>query len=242
MSVEISVIVPVLNEEKLLPAFLEQFPGDLLERFSMEILVSDGGSSDRTREIAGEYTGVHVVDASGTRTISHGRNAGAARAGGAILVFLNADVRLSDPVRFFNEIKTGLIRPGVAAMTARVHVFPEEERLIDRLFHIVHNAYCRLLNAIGEGMGRGECQVLKADMFREVGGYNDTMAAGEDFDLFRRVRKHGTIRFIPAVTVYESPRRFRKYGYLRIVRDWTQNALSVMIKNKSSSKSWDPVR
>ena len=75
-------------------------------------------------------------------------------------------------------------------------------------------------------MGRGECQILKAEMFRRVGGYNAAMVAGEDYDLFRRVRKNGRIVMMSGVTVFESPRRFRKYGYLHILWGWTRNRIT----------------
>jgi GT2 family glycosyltransferase len=131
---------------------------------------------------------------------------------------------------------------GIAGATAEVQVFPEEELLSDRVFHLWHNAYVRFLNAIGEGMGRGECQVLTREMFERVGGYNPAMVAGEDYDLFRRVRKHGRIIMLPGVVIYESPRRFRKYGYTHIVWGWTRNALAVIFRNSSSSEEWEAVR
>jgi GT2 family glycosyltransferase len=176
------------------------------------------------------------------QTIAEGRNLGAAVAKGDVLVFLNADVRVGDVDLFFGTLRNTLGRPGVAGATAEVQVFPEEEQLSDRIFHFLHNAYVRFLNAIGEGMGRGECQVLTKEMFKRVGGYNPAMVAGEDYDLFRRVRRQGRIVMLPRVVIYESPRRFRKYGYVHIVWGWTRNALAVIFRNSSSSEEWEAVR
>jgi glycosyltransferase involved in cell wall biosynthesis len=239
----ISIIIPALNEEKLLPDLLDQLPASLRERHDFEIIVSDGGSGDGTLREA-EKRGCRLVihEAAHRQTIAEGRNTGAAAARGELLVFLNADVRLADPDRFFDAVREVFKDRKVAGATCEVQVFPEEESGMDRAFHVVHNRYVRLLNAIGEGMGRGECQALRRESFEAVGGYNIAMAAGEDFDLFRRLRKTGRIRMLPGVVVYESPRRFRKYGYFRIVRDWTMNALTVMFRHRSSSKSWDAVR
>ena len=44
----ISVIIPTLNEEKLLPALLAQFSPDVIRKFDLELIVSDGGSTDAT--------------------------------------------------------------------------------------------------------------------------------------------------------------------------------------------------
>lgn len=239
----ISIIIPTLQEGRLLPQILDQFPADLRDAFDLELIVSDGGSTDETLTIA-ERHGARVVrhDESRRQTIAEGRNRGAAEARGDILVFINADIRISDVRAFLTRIPVVLSRSGVAGITARVHVFPEEEITADRIFHIWHNTYVRFLNLIGEGMGRGECQVLTAGMFRTVGGYNPSMVAGEDYDLFRRVRKRGKIVMLKDITIFESPRRFRRYGYLHILWGWTRNALAVIFRNSSSSEEWEAVR
>ena len=209
----------------------------------MEVIISDGGSSDGTAEIAVQWGAIVVRHGEKRRqTIAEGRNLGAASAKGNLFVFLNADVRVNDLEVFFSALREALAIPGVSGATAEVQVFPEEERASDRVFHVLHNAYVRFLNAIGEGMGRGECQAVTREMFERVGGYNRGMVAGEDYDLFRRVRKHGRIVMLKDVVVYESPRRFRKYGYLHIIWGWTRNALAVIFRNASSSEEWEAVR
>lgn len=239
----ISIVIPAYNEEKLLPQILDQFPAALLAAEDAELIVSDGGSGDGTVDIAlGRGATVVRHEEERRQTIAEGRNRGAEVARGDLLVFINADIRISDPALFLREARRRSAEAGVAGVTCVVHVFPEDERLSDRLFHLWHNAYVRFLNLIGEGMGRGECQILSADTFRAVGGYNAAMVAGEDYDLFRRVRKRGRIVMLPGVTVYESPRRFRKYGYLHILWGWSRNALAVIFRNKSSSEEWEAVR
>jgi glycosyltransferase involved in cell wall biosynthesis len=239
----ISIIIPTFNEEKLLPQILDQFPPALLGQAGAEIIVSDGGSTDRTARIAIER-GASVVRHEGPhrQTIAEGRNRGAEIARGDLFVFINADIRISDPARFLAEARRLSVADNIAGVTCVVHVFPEEETIADRLFHLWHNGYVRFLNFIGEGMGRGECQILTSEMFRRLGGYNPAMVAGEDYDLFRRVRKLGKVVMMPGVTVFESPRRFRKYGYLHILWGWSRNALAVIFRNKSSSEEWEAVR
>jgi glycosyltransferase involved in cell wall biosynthesis len=239
----ISIVIPTLDEEKLLPQLLAQFPEDVRRLHDVELVVSDGGSRDGTRRIAAEHGAVVVTHEAGHRqTIAEGRNRGAAAARGDILVFINADIRISDVDLFFKDITDCLAQRGVAGVTAEVRVFPEEEILSDRIFHFCHNRYVRFLNRVGEGMGRGECQVVRRADFTAVGGYNAAMVAGEDYDLFRRVRRRGRILMMRQTVIYESPRRFRKYGYVHIVWGWTRNALAVIFRNKSSSEEWEAVR
>ena len=239
----LSIIIPTLNEEKLIASVLDQFTPELKKDFPFEIIISDGGSVDRTLHIAAEYDVAMLRHTERRRqTIAEGRNRGANTATSDVLVFLNADTRFGDTRKFLSEVHRLMRDDLILAATCSVQVFPEEEKLIDRVFHVCHNAYCRLLNLIGEGMGRGECQIIRKELFDRIGKYNEELAAGEDYDLFRRVRRVGKIAFLKNVTLYESPRRFRKYGYMHIVWGWTKNALSVAWKKKSSSEVWEAIR
>jgi hypothetical protein len=98
------------------------------------------------------------------------------------------------------------------------------------------------MNNAGIGMGRGECHIIWKKVFDELGGYNETFIAGEDFDLYRRIRKKGNILYTGKLWVFESPRRFRKKGYLTVTWMWVKNGLSVWFKKKSISKIWEQVR
>jgi len=91
-------------------------------------------------------------------------------------------------------------------------------------------------------MGRGECHILRRDIFEKANGYNENMSAGEDYDLFRRISRTGKIKFMSNLIVYESPRRYRKFGYVKIFGDWTRNSLSVFFRNRSVSSEWEAVR
>ena len=91
-------------------------------------------------------------------------------------------------------------------------------------------------------MGRGECHLIRREAFFHHKGYNEAMAAGEDYDLYRRIAKTGKIKFLKSLTVYESPRRYRKFGYPKVFWDWTKNAASVLFKNKAISGEWEQVR
>lgn len=113
---------------------------------------------------------------------------------------------------------------------------------MDTVVHTIFNWYVWLLNSLRIGAGRGECQVVRRDVYLAVGGYRIGLAAGEDFDLFARISRTARVRFAWEVLVYESPRRFRKFGYFRILYWWAVNALSVLFRGRSSSDEWEPVR
>ena len=244
---KISLIIPVYMEEIILDKILRIYTADLREKFDFELIVSDGGSTDATVTIANKYADKLVEHKDKRRqTIAEGRNQGAKLATGNVFVFINGDSFPEDSDKFFSFISNWALGKTkyskCSALACRVYVEKREEIFSDILFYNFFNTYVRLLNIIGFGMGRGECQIIKADVFKKVGGYNSTLVAGEDFDLYKRISKIGKIAYTNNITVLESPRRFRKYGYCKVLYQWTKNALSVMIRGNAANKEWETVR
>jgi rSAM/selenodomain-associated transferase 2 len=87
----ISVILPALNEEKALPETLRHV---LRQRGTYEVIVVDGGSGDRTREIVRAEPRVRLLSAPRGRASQ--MNAGAREAKGEWLLFLHADTCLPE--------------------------------------------------------------------------------------------------------------------------------------------------
>lgn len=239
-----SIIIPTLNEEKLLPRLLDQFNNkSLKDKYEYEIIITDGGSTDKTLELAQNFTDRIITNQDYyPQNIASGRNIGAKSAAGEILVFLNGDVMFQDVFKFFKYLEKHFVNSDYLAFACDVWIFPEEETLSDRIFHTIYNIYFMILNFIGVGMGRGECQVIKKAIFIEVGGYNEKCAAGEDFELFKRIRKLGKILYSKKVRVFESPRRFRRFGYIKVTFSWIINSFSVIFKKRSMHSEWEQVR
>lgn len=84
----LSVIVPVLNEEAYIDRFLEVL--SLSTRYFSEVLIVDGGSTDRTLQIAVKYPKVKCLTSTVDREYG-ARNDGARVASGDYLLFLDAD-------------------------------------------------------------------------------------------------------------------------------------------------------
>ncbi|MDI6766751.1 MAG: glycosyltransferase [Bacteroidota bacterium] len=239
----ISIVIPTLQEERIITRTLTQFSQALREQFHLEIIVSDGGSTDETLTLAARLADKVVPHIDKERqNISIGRNRGAQAAEGEIIVFINADVLIENVQRFFLEISDTMKNRAVVGATCNVNIYPEEQLVKDWMFHNFYNGYFWFLNLLGMGAGRGECHVVRKEIFERVSGYNPKFAAGEDYDLFLRMQKFGKIKFIRTLTVFESPRRFRKYGYLWISILWFLNAISVLFFHRSLVDHWKTIR
>lgn len=244
-TLKFSIIVPTYFEEAILEQLLKKFDTSLRKKYKFELIVSDGGSTDKTLEIAKKYADKVVEKVKEEKqTISEGRNCGANVASSDVLVFLNADCMPQNIIDFLEYISRWADDASQSdAIACKVKAFEEEELVRDKIFYFLHNNYVKFLNFIGLGMGRGECQIIRKKVFTELGGYNEKFAAGEDFDLYRRIAKNGyNIKFSKKLLIMESPRRFRKYGYMKTLWFWTLNAITVMFFNKSASKEWEAIR
>ena len=243
----ISLIIPVYMEEKILASILDHYNRDLLNKYKVELIISDGGSRDNTVAIAEKYAdkiAVHTEDR--RQTIAEGRNAGASIATGEVFVFINGDTYPENTEEFLELIYNWAVNKSeynkYSALATRVYVAPSEEKLSDVVFYNLFNTYVRFLNVIRLGMCRGECQIVRNEVFKRVNGYNSNLAAGEDFDLFNRIAKIARTKYISDITVIESPRRFRQQGYLKVLWSWTKNGVKVLLTGRAEDEEWTAVR
>ncbi|MBM4327195.1 MAG: glycosyltransferase [Deltaproteobacteria bacterium] len=195
----VSVIIPTLDEEATIGSALLRVVGIP----GAEVIVADGGSKDRTVELALSL-GARVVTSSVGR--ARQMNAGAGQATGDTLVFLHADTLL--PEGWLDAAQDLLNRPGttLGAFTFKLDQKSASFRLIEKLA----NLRARLMQ-----MPYGD-QVLflRAGLFHRLGGFPD-LPVMEDFELVRRARGQGKVRIasLPAVT---SARRWGSLGVLRL--------------------------
>lgn len=99
---QISVIIPALNEEGCLDRTLDSLKK--LSR-STQVIVADSGSTDRTVAISLSH-GAEVVVAENSKSRAETCNAGAQKAHGDVLLFLDADTTL--PLTALDEIEASL--------------------------------------------------------------------------------------------------------------------------------------
>lgn len=233
-----SIIIPTLNEEAIISQCIKQF--DIVRsKYDIEIIVSDSNSIDNTVEISSNHADKVITCESDVNcNIAKARNNGAKHAIYENLIFIDADIIIADVVIFFKKIKTQFSDPNLVSFSPRIDVNPEERRNIDKVVHSIISSISNIMNTFGFGYSRGGCQIIKSNFFHAINGYNESYVAGEDVDLFRRLRKFGKTAILNSIIVYESPRRYRKFGYTSVLFSWFMNWLYTLIFKKSFSTKW----
>jgi glycosyltransferase involved in cell wall biosynthesis len=239
----ISIIIPTLNEAKIIESTLRTLAATLT--MPHEVIVSDGGSSDQTAELAARYANTVVVFSGQRRqTIGEGRNDGAKAAAGEFLVFLDADCVIPEPDRFFTQALAHFERnPGLVGLTAYLRVFPADETLGDKLVSGVANLGLWVANNIlKRGASFGEFQMIRREAFARLGGFRADLIAFEDADMFRRLSRIGRTMIAPKLRVLHSGRRGHRVGQPRLIATWLVNLVFVAIRGRPFSKEWKPIR
>ncbi len=239
----ISIVFPTLNEEKVIGRSLLALKSGVT--IPCELIVSDGGSTDKTVDIARQWADRIVIHAGiGRQTIAAGRNSGASAATGEFLVFMDADSRIEDPDAFFAEaLRQFETHPGLVALTAKVRVYPEDETLMDRVVFAILSFTVGILNNIfHRGESLGEFQMVRKDVFDGIGGFRTDLVTREDADMFLRLSRVGRTRLDPKLAVYHSGRRAHRLGWPKLLWDWAVNTIWVTLFDRAFAREWRVIR
>lgn len=233
--IDVSVIIPALNEEKYIEKCLNSVSH---QRFfgTYEIIVADGASTDKTREIAKKYADKIVIEH--TRTIAAGRQAGASVAEGKILVYTGADVIV--PNYWLTRICAPFADKKTCAAFGSLMPYDGTE-YDDFLCRFILLPLARIMNLIGFVYVYGDNMAFKRGAFEQIGGFNIRLVTAEDTDIMMRMKKFGPIEYVPAAQVYFSLRRIKKWGYPRYIAFHTLNFIRTHILGKAFDK-YEPVR
>jgi len=231
----ISIIVPTLNEEKVIERCLRSLKKQSYDGRT-EVIVADGRSTDHTRGLARKNGARVVVEKK--RSAAAERQRGAEAAKGGVLVFCDADA-----VYDYNWLKELL-----APFKEKEVVVTHGRILIDDGTHLENilaegglNPLMRLSNWLGLPNGAGSSLAIRRGVFKEIKGFDTGMKTGEDIYIQRKALKHGKSVFCPDSVVFVSPRRLRRWGYAKLVRFHVENWFKTQFLN-SHNPEYERVR
>jgi rSAM/selenodomain-associated transferase 2 len=206
---KISVIVPVLNEEETIAATLAA----LARLAPHEIIVVDGGSTDKTAAICQQF-GVTFLPSDRSR--ARQMNRGAQEASGDVLLFLHADTRL--PESALRDIATAL--SDSRYLGGRFDVELEGGHWMLKVIGAMINCRSRL-SKIATG---DQAIFVRREIFEQMGSYPD-IPLMEDIALCRTLKRMGEIACLKS-RVMSSARRWQTEGLWRtILKMWALKLL-----------------
>lgn len=214
MSPVISIVVPAFNEEAGIERCLQSLEDQTIPRGDYEVIVVDGDSKDRTREIAARYADRVFVQTS--PKVGGARNDGVLAATGALIATTDADCEL--PRDWLERIRDGFSQEEVVLVYGTVR--PIEATLRNRFSLWLANrasALCYRTGAMYYTLGCNTA--FRRDAFLRAGMYR-TIDAGDDLEIARRMVREGRILFDPRLKVGFSMRRYEQFGMLRSLYQW----------------------
>ena len=193
----ISIIIPILNEAKILDKTLSQLQPELGHH---ELIIVDGGSSDESVCIAKKYGEVLTSGRGRAKQL----NAGAAAATGDILLFLHADIRLESGALV--AVKTAL-SSGYVGGGFRQKI--DGRSILYRMIEIAGNIRGKYLKVF---YGDSGIFLARTD-FEKIGGFPDVPIL-EEMKFSKGLRKLGkTTLIVPRIHL--SARRWEAKGIIR---------------------------
>lgn len=199
MPLLVSVIITTKNESANIGNCLSSIKNQSYSRDDIEIIVVDNNSTDKTKDIAREFTD-KVFNCGPERSAQ--RNFGIIRASGKYILYLDADMILSRNV--ISECVNICEEKSAIALYI-------PERIIGSGFWIkvrdfergFYNATC--IDAV---------RFIRKDKFLEAGGFDETLTGPEDWDFDRRIKAMGQTAIIEA-PIHHNEGNFRLREYIK---------------------------
>lgn len=225
----VSVIIPTRNAADRLDACLRSVQELAYPQSRLEIIVSDGLSTDATRAIAGRYGAKVILDYH--QSVVSGRNVAWASARGELVAFTDADCVvdrnwLKNSLPYFEDPKVGgiggpnLVPPDETAFGRAVGL------IFEYAPYVTQAAHSRILPRVIEARSHGANAVYRASVLRQVMPVDEDLIGGEDVIMNQMIEERGyKLLYVPDVIVYHyrrpTPaklwRQMYRYGMGRIL-------------------------
>lgn len=223
----ISVVIPTFNEEDNITACLTSLCNQTIPRSDYELIVVDGGSKDKTRELAEKLADTVIIQTS--KRVGGARNDGAKLADAKILATTDADCII--PPEWLETVLASFEKNDKIVQLYGT-VTPLEPGVKFKFYLWLANQFSRLgyhTHTLYYTLGCNTAFVKEA--YDSIGGYK-CIDAGDDLEIAQRMRKIGKVKFNPKMTVKFSMRRYVKFGTLKSLYIW----LYIVLKGGKSDK------
>lgn len=196
MSPSVSVVIPTYNYGRFIGEALESALGQTLR--PLDIVVVDDGSTDNTAAIVSKFSDHVRYIRQENAGVCVARNRGVKESKGDLIAFFDADDTWEprklelQAEKFAQDSKIGLVHCGMrefeseTGKTISMHMDGLEGHVADEL----------LLWEESVIVGPGGTIAVSRNAFEDVGGFDETMRVGEDWDFCYRVARRYKVGFV----------------------------------------------
>lgn len=197
MPLDYSIIIPAYNETAELPSTLSSIRR-AMEAVSLEgeCIVVDNNSTDSTTAVARSH-GADLVVQEPINQIARARNAGAAKASGRFLIFIDADTRIQ-PELLVEALHRLEETPCVGG--GSVIKFESEVSALGRIGIGLWEHISRFTR-----IAAGSFIFCRSEAFEAVGGYDESLYASEEVRFSRLIKKWGRSNDLDFVILDKAP-------------------------------------
>jgi len=197
-SYEVSIVLTTRNEARHIGSCLESIKKLNYPQDKIEIIVVDNSSVDNTKEIALRYTD-KVYNFSPERSAQ--RNFGVRQAQGKYILYLDADMLLSE--RILQECVEKCEKEDCLALYI-------PERIIGRGYWVKVRDFER---SFYNSTCIDAARFIRKNVFSKIGGFDESLTGPEDWDFDRRIRVAGKVCAVDSV-IYHQEGDFNLSRYL----------------------------
>ncbi len=230
----VSIIVPTLNEERYIESAIAEL---MLEGDDFEIIVVDGGSSDRTQEIVNEISKkndkVRLLQ-NPKKIQAAAINLGAQNCDPRATVFVQADAHCAYPREFSREICESMVRAGATSGVVHMHTKAKDNEC-QRAFALAQNSFlgnggsAHRIGSMSRWIDHGHHAAFDRAFFLENGGYDENFPINHDGEYDARTAKTGakiwldgdlSITHYPRTSFQALAKQYFRYGKGRANTLW----------------------
>ena len=195
----VSVVITTKNEEKHISNCLASIKSQSYPQEKIEVIIVDNNSNDKTKEISLRYTD-KVYNFGPERSAQ--RNYGVKQANGKYILYLDADMILSENI--ISECVNKCEHEGCIALYI-------PERIIGKGFWVMVRDFERsFYNATVIDCVR----FVRRDKFLEIYGFDESLTGPEDWDFDRRIKEVGKTDIIDS-PIYHNEGKFNLIRYIK---------------------------
>ena len=205
---KVSVIIPARNEEKYIRDSLISLKNQTFR--DLEIIVVADSCTDKTVELSKKYADKILITQN--KSTAKSRNSGAKIAQGDILIFLDADTRLSE-----NFVSSVVSLPSKNFYGTSC-VKPNHKNIKS----LIHTNFKNFVHKFKIYKGSTAVLFCTSNLFKKINGFENNCPF-ERLSFSKKAKKYAPYFYLNSCYAVTSMRRFEKLGYLFVMKYYIKN-------------------